>query len=449
MLTVLLFTLPLFAEDEAARVRTLLKQDRVTEAEAAVRKLNTSDAEFSTITGELQFRRGLFDDAQKSFERAVRSARSLLGMGRLHESLSHHRTAAGFFRRAYALDPNDPDVIKEWAGTLANHTKEIAALKRYLSKATGEDPERLLDVRNRIEFLMAMGDRPGARLSDPPETAQIRLSLIESSARSGPRGFGIAVSMNGGRPTTLLFDTGADGITIHRKLAAKFGIKPMAASRLRGLGDYGAKDASIGIADELRIGDIVFKDVPVRISDQKTAGTDEGLVGSDLFQSFLVSIDGPRRVLQLKLRPECDPEYDAITPEGEEDFTRVRTFNHLMLVDTQAAGKKRGWFLIDSGASSNMVSIALARSASVYVGPGSLQLTGVSGRIDRSYIARNLELFFGGLRTPNPEMMAFDFQKLNKSVRTEISGLLGFPTVETMVTTIDYRNGLVKFQKGK
>ena len=440
---------------KAGLIRTLLKQDKVDEAEAALRKYALGHAQepaLLTLAGDIQFRQGHFEDARtsylRSFEFDKQSARTLLGLGRLEASEKRHRTAADFFRRAYALDANDPDVIKEWADTLENSVEEIAALEKYLLKATNEDPEKLLDVRNHIDYLAAIGNRRTASLVDPPESTSLRLTLIGAS-----RGFGIAIAINGGKPATLLFDTGAGGITIHRKLAQKLGVKPLASSRLRGVGDGESKAASIGIADEVRIGDIVYKDVPVTISDQKAGGTDAGLIGSNIFHPFLITIDGPRRMLRLRLRRETaeieTAEYDAITPPGEEDFTRVRCFNHLMLVDTLAGGKKRGWFLIDSGASGNMISLALVRTLPAFVAPGGIQLTGVSGRVDQSYTVRGVDLLFAGFRNPNPEMHSFDFKKLNKSVRTEISGLLGFPTLETLVTTIDYRNGLVKFQKGK
>jgi tetratricopeptide (TPR) repeat protein len=445
---------------KAGLVRTLLKQDKAGEAEAAVKQFtiaHPTEPTLLTLAGDIQFRQGFFDDARMSYLRSFKfdkqSARTLLGLGRLQASEKRQRIAAGFFRRAYALDANDPDVIEEWADTLENPEEEIAALEKYLLKATNEAPEKLLDVRNHIGYLAAMGSRRTATLLDPPETANVRLTLIEGGPRNAPRGFGIAIAINGGKPATLLFDTGAGGITIHRKLADKLGVKPLASSRLRGVGDGGSPTASIGIADEVRIGDLIFKDIPVTISDQKAGNADAGLIGSNIFHPFLVTIDGPRRMLRLHLRRETAEKeaaaYDAITPPGEEDFTRVRCFNHLMLVDTLAGGKKRGWFLIDSGASGNMISLALARAVPAFVAPGAIQLTGVSGRVDRSFTVRGVDLLFAGFRNPNPEMHSFDFQKLNKSVRTEISGLLGFPTLEILVTTIDYRNGLVKFQKGK
>ena len=96
-----------------------------------------------------------------------------------------------------------------------------------------------------------------------------------------------------------------------------------------------------------------------------------------------------------------------------------------------------------------MISLALARAIRIYTAPGTVQLTGVSGRVDRPFMARGVELLFAGFRWSNPEMLAFEFQKLNKSAGTEIAGLLGFPTLEKLVTTIDYPNGLVRFQKGK
>lgn len=446
---------------KAGLVRTLLKQDKAAEAEQTVKPFTAAhprDAALIALAGDVQFRQGLFDDARLTYVRSFaidrKNARALLGLGRLQASEKRLRTAAGFFRQAYALDPNDPDAIREWAGTLENSEEEIAALKEFLLKATNEEAEKLLDVRNHIDYLVAMRGRKTSTLVDPPNVTSIRLALIGATSQGTPRGFGIAVAINGGKPATLLFDTGAGGITIHRKLAERLGVKPLAASRMRGVGDGGSKPASIGLASELRIGNVTFKDVPVTISDQKTAGADAaGLIGSDIFHPFLATIDGPRKTLRLSLRRETAEaalsDYDATVPPGEEDFSHVRCFHHLLLVETLAGGRKYGWFLLDSGASFNMISLPMARAVSPYVAPDTMQLTGVSGRVDRAYMARGVDLLFGGFRNPNSELISFDLKKLNRSVRTEISGLLGFPTLRMLVTTIDYRNGLVKFQKGK
>ncbi len=443
----LLMTLPLFAQSD---VRALLRKDKPAEALELANRLmvgRACDAVLLATAGDAQFRLGLFETAKASYVRSLAcdagSARALLGLGRLNITLKMHRTAEALIRRAYAADSDDPEILRDWADVQEDYLDEVAALERYLLLGIEEDQEKLIDARNRISFLKTTGGLKSATLTDPPEEAVVRLSLVET------RGFGIAISINGGKAETLLFDTGAGGITIPRKLAMRLGVKPIASSRLSGVGDGGWKTASMGIAESLQIGPLHYKDVPVTISDKQSTGTSAGLMGSSLFNEFVATLDGPRRILRLDLRRAMDGEGDAVVPSGEEEFTKVRAFHHLLLVDTVAGGKTNGWFLIDSGASSNMISLALARAARVYTAPGNVQLTGVSGRVDRPVVARGLDLLFAGFHWANREAMAFEFQNLNKSVGTEISGLIGFPTLEQIVTTIDYPNGLVRFQKEK
>ena len=119
------------------------------------------------------------------------------------------------------------------------------------------------------------------------------------------RGYGLEVGVND-RKSQLLLDTGASGIVINRPLAEKSGVTRLSDTRLGGMGDRGGEKGYIGLAKTvktLKIGELEFRDCEVRVLDRRSVVGEDGLIGSDVFSSFLVDLDFPvERVRLTQLR---------------------------------------------------------------------------------------------------------------------------------------------------
>jgi hypothetical protein len=63
------------------------------------------------------------------------------------------------------------------------------------------------------------------------------------------------------------------------------------------------------------------------------------------------------------------------------------------------------------------------------------------------YQTGDLFLQFGGFRQKNLGMTAFNMWEQSRRVGTEISGFLGLPVLDLFTLTIDYRDGLVNFDR--
>jgi hypothetical protein len=74
-----------------------------------------------------------------------------------------------------------------------------------------------------------------------------------------------------------------------------------------------------------------------------------------------------------------------------------------------------------------------------------MQVHGLSGSVAKVYLADKALLQFGHLRQEDQAVAAFDLSHLSDKVGTEISGILGFATLDLLEIHIDYRDGLVDF----
>jgi predicted aspartyl protease len=108
------------------------------------------------------------------------------------------------------------------------------------------------------------------------------------------RGYGLTVNVNGHK-TKLMLDTGASGILIDRGIAEKAGITRLKETRIGGIGDKGDKRGYVGLANSIKIGELEFQDCELRVLEKRSVAGEEGLIGADVFESFLVNIDFPKR----------------------------------------------------------------------------------------------------------------------------------------------------------
>jgi len=102
-----------------------------------------------------------------------------------------------------------------------------------------------------------------------------------------------------GHQKELLLDTGASGIVVGRGIAAEAKITDLIPTRIGGIGGPGWTSGSIGFAESVKIGDMEFRNCPIKVTDNTTVVHEDGLIGSDVFENFLVDIDFPDEKLKL------------------------------------------------------------------------------------------------------------------------------------------------------
>jgi len=421
--------------------------------EAADRALQTAprSALVQSAAGDVYFRSADLPAAEMTYKAAIgldgRLGRAWLGIGRVFRTAAMRKTAHLYFQRAYELDPNDPEIIFRQAMGARTSAERIRLLEQYLELGLNEDPDALTGARNGVALWKNLGDRKTFTLASPYQKAELDLVNVGENPRK-PWAFGLRVTLNGKRTEWLLLDTGASGISISPGTASRIGAVVLSNVSVLGIGDRGIHVGQTSILDTVRIGPVEFRDAIVTISEKQPPGI-SGIIGADVFNDFLVTIDIPRMKLRLMPHPagkSGDELTDREITDGNRSFTSAFSFGSHMMIPVSVNDSDPMLFLIDTGAFDNLLSEKKARTVSKVRNDDRLDLQGLSGRIKDVFTVDRAVIRFASFQQRNQDVVAFNFDALNKSFGIEMSGILGLSVLKLMSITIDYRNGLIDFK---
>jgi hypothetical protein len=156
------------------------------------------------------------------------------------------------------------------------------------------------------------------------------------------------------------------------------------------------------MANSVKIGALEFRDCTVTVIDKGSVVGEDGLIGADVFQDFLIDLDFPTKKLRLGRLPkrpdDGSDQMSPLTDAGEADpsgkpetspdataphaslptytsvtkrsypaafsfaFVPVFRFGHLLLIQTEVGDSPDPrLFAIDTGAARNLFSVSTAR----------------------------------------------------------------------------------------
>jgi tetratricopeptide (TPR) repeat protein len=403
------------------------------------------------FAGEVLFRRGEFANAETEFKQSTKLdpnfARAWWGLARIAACESMDKTADQYFRRAHDLDPKDSRIFLDWAMRLKG-AEHIDALETYASVTDpNREQQEVEGIRQHIRLDKSLRGRKLTALVSPYEKTEIPLLPLVTSNRS--RTYGVEVDVNGTK-LKLVLDTGAGGFVIQRSAAEKAGVQHLVDVNLHGFGDNAKlRSAYTGIAARVGIGGVTFQNALISVSNQEFVDIEDGLIGTNVFSQFLVTIDFAAKTLLLDplpgYRPDSEESLDATIPADMQGWTRFYQFGHLLLIPTRVGGSREALFVIDTGAARTLISYDMAAEVSKLDRNEKMGLRGINGQVSDVYQTGNLYLQFAGFRQRNQAMTSFDMWPQSRGIGAEISGFLGLPVLSLFTITIDYRDGLVKF----
>jgi predicted aspartyl protease len=304
-------------------------------------------------------------------------------------------------------------------------------------------------LRQREDLAKALNGREAMALASPYQSAEVPLQAFVSGA-THLRTFGLEVLVNG-MPARLVLDTGASGIVLSHPAAERVGLARVADATVRGIGDNAKLTGGYrAIAERFQIGDVAYRDAVISVADQSFVGIEDGLIGANVLSEFLITLDFAGGKLRLDPLPGYHPGDafgDRTVSPQMESWTRVFRFGHLLLVPARVGNASNRLFVLDTGAANTLISYELAAEVSKVSRDDKLALRGLNGRVGDVYQTGNLVLEFAGFEQKNMGMTAFDTWQLSHRLGTEISGFLGLPVLDLFKLTIDYRDGLVKFER--
>ena len=481
------------AELDAGLVRTLLRErkldDASSTAQAAV-AAKPDSVPLLTALAEVQYRQGKVAEAAGTADQAFRAdrcyGRLYLLRGRILRLNSMYASANRAIGIAHQLDPWDSDIRGAWVQTLPLE-KRVDQQKQYLATATAIDIGERVRGEKYLKYLLAEAANPGknCRLASSASSTEVQMIPLWSDdkftcdrygycGQTGKHilGWGLHVFFNG-REGQLEVDSGASGLLLSRAVADRAGLKPDERIQMEGVGDQGAQGGYTAKVDSIKVGGLEFRDCIVEVTDRKEVIGIDGLIGTDVFSSYLVTLDYPMRKFSLAPLPprpgddsapmlnteaasqgagassgssaaqSAGPKDRYIAPEMK-DYTPFFRAGHFIIIPVTLNHKTERLFMVDSGAFSSSISPEAA--AAVTKMHGSLfTIQGLSGEVKKVSESDHIVFNFGGIQQTNNNLFAFDTSNMTRFAGLEVSGFLGNTILRELATHIDYRDGLIKF----
>jgi hypothetical protein len=468
----------------AGLVRSLLREQKVDDAASTIGTelaLTPTSVPLLTASAEVQYRQGKIAEAAAAADLAFRTdpcnARLYLIRARilrLNSMYASERRALGI---AHALDPWDIDIRRTWLSTLPL-TQRIEEQKQFLATANGMDAEDRGRAEKSLAHLENMASNPDqvCHVASTANSTELPLVPIWSEGNSRRiQSWGLRVAFNS-TETTLGVDTGASGLIINRAVAERAGLKPVGRLQLGGVGDLGPQGGFIAHVDSIRIGALEFRDCTAEVTDRKDIFSMDGLIGTDVFSSYLVTLDFPMRkflLAQLPPRPTDPgsapatlntqagdqpagssasgagssaglPQDRYISPVMKEYVPFFRS-RHYVIIPARLNGKAERLFMVDTGAFSSSISPDVAREVTKVHGSAPGAIRGLSGDVAKVQFSEAVLFQFGGIQQQNNDLYTFDASGLSRGAGLEIAGFLGSTVLRQLTISIDYRDGLIKF----
>ena len=302
------------------------------------------------------------------------------------------------------------------------------------------DKDRRERIKGLVAFLDYLGRNSDLYVSNGQDRTSVPIELV------GDRPV-INVRINGGKDALkFVLDTGS-GISVLSTTAAKrLRIKPIArGGSARGIGGDGKFDIVYGMLQQIDIGDVSIKNVPVYLRPFHARVEADGYIGLSLISRFVTTLDYGDQTFSLTSKTE-DKEQFA-NNDGLVLPLRL-TSSGFMSGEVSLEGMETPLnFIVDTGASISVISndVAITSALSQYAHDEKLQVVGAAGIAENVPTFRLPRVTFGKNTRNDVLAVALDLNIINEASGFEQSGILGGNFLKNYRLTFDFRNAKVIF----
>jgi tetratricopeptide (TPR) repeat protein/predicted aspartyl protease len=430
------------------RVRTAL---RIAEFELAWREaelLNEgpSDAEGRTLLGDALWAIGRFDEADTAYRRALEGApgasrarfglaRSLATRSRLDEALQEAMRTAG-------EAPQDPEVhalVGFIYERLNRYDESADAFERYLSllpqpKSREEAPSSMVAVfQSKVRLLRAFRGRVPVQMEgNPARLHRVPFRLVNKK---------IVLRGRVNRlPVEFVLDTGSERTGVSDTTARRAGVGTITATLTAGVGIAALRRLDMGRADELEVGTLRLRNVPVAIRrvvrDALPRWQNESL--SPLSLGLSVVVDYQRREVILARR----------LPDSEADFVLPMRMNRLPMVRGLLNSTHPAYFVVDTGG--ELISISAETADALSMKPPRripLRVYGMSGIDANAYLLPGVNVDFEEIEFRNVGLAVLNLRAPSVLLGFQVGGIVGHRFLSEYRVSMDMERSELRLER--
>jgi len=430
-------------EAAAWLVRTLLHENEISQAAAAAAKMMAQDPHSAialTAQAEVQYRQGEPWQALETAKAAVAAnpcyARAHLVRSWALRIDSMYASERAEIQSAYEIDPTDPDIRHGWL-SIGLPAHEVSSVHEALKTMKDMDEESRQKATASMEEMLPMVFENSETCKVQPSVASATVPLLP--AFLDPKHVE-AYKLDVQLPQTkakLTVDTAASGIYISRALAEQNGLKA----------DPNDPPGTVR-AESVRIGPLEFHNCLMGVSEAPFGGRTDGFIGTDMFASYLITLDQPGAKLKLDPLPEQADFVpgDRAIPSELSNYSPVYHRRQYLLEPVMLNSKTRKLFILDTGIRFSTMTSEVAHSISTMKVNFTNPIQTVSGSTLHVY-RDSFNMQFANLALEHQShVLEFDPSAVNANAGFEVAGMLGFDMLHSLVLHMDYRDGLVKLE---
>jgi hypothetical protein len=391
-----------------------------------------------TALAEVQLRQGLPWLAINSLDEELAAdpcyGRSYLVRSRAIRIDSMYASERAEIQRAYEIDPADPDIQRAWKD-IVSAGNESKSIDQALSTMSDIDVKARQNAEASFHALMSRLSENSQTCQVLPTAASAKLPLLASleDKKEHIYRYQLEVQLPQSK-AKLVMDTAASGLYISRALAEQNNLHP----------DAGAPQGTVHI-DHVNIGPLEFRDCTVGVSDMPFPDKADGIIGTDMFASYLITLDFRSKRLTLGLLPPQPGLLpgDRSVPSELKDATPVYHRRQYLFLPVAVDNKSRGLFVLGTGMPYTGMTSEMAHSVSGVNVNTNLEST-ASGAKERVY-RDNFDLQLASLPLfQHRRIVEVDLSAIEQNAGFQVAGILGLDLLHSVVLHLDYRDGLVK-----
>jgi tetratricopeptide (TPR) repeat protein len=434
---------PQDVELSAALVHALLHEGKVAQASTQANTslaANPHAAPTLTALAEVQLRHGEPWLALETLDQAAAAdpcfARIHLIRSRALRIDSMYASERKELESAYDIDPTDPDIQYEWS-RVDSPANEIEGTDKALANQKDIDAETRKRAETTVHAMMPLLFETSQTCKVVPDAPSATLSLQATYADAKHiDGYRLEADFPQSK-AKLIVDTAASGLFISKALADLNGFK------------QGPEDPP-GTAhiDSFRVGPLEFRNCLVGVTDGPIAGKSDGFIGTDIFASWLITLDYRNAKLILApLPPQAgDLPGDRTVPPELADFTPVYHRRQYLLVPLTFGNKSRKLFILATGMRFSAMTSPVAHALSkMTVNFTNTEQTANGGKAQ--FYREVFDMQMGNLpQIHQGHILELDPTVIDRNAGFEIAGMLGLDVLQPLTLHLDYRDGLVKFE---
>jgi Flp pilus assembly protein TadD/predicted aspartyl protease len=428
------------------KIRTSLKVAEFGLARQEAEKLvgaQGTDADALSLLGDALWSNGLFDEADKAYERALSispvfpralfgQAKSLATRSRLNEALDQALAAS-------AASPRDGEMhaaIGDIYERLNRYDEAANSYSNYINLLPNKDrSDKAAWARAQVEFLEAFkGSKPAdIDEEDLNSLHTLPFKLVKDKII-------VQARVNGGRLQDFVLDTGSEETVLSRETAQRERVRPITYTLSAGVGEVGLRGLQLARVRLIDFGTLQVRNLPVLIKNPALRGIPkrEGESFSPLSLGMSMMIDYQQKLLTIGRK----------LPPGNATTRLPMRVQRLAMVRGVLNSNYPAYFVVDTGGEVISISSDVASSL-----PANsfrripLKVWGTSGRDRDAFLLPGNDLDFDRIEYRNFPLVVLNLRAPSVLLGFQLGGIVGHKFLSNYRVSMDLEKSELRLEK--